>query len=100
MFADVRLLQPQRGAVVTVPQTAIMYNPYGDAVFVVLERDGAQVVEYRQVHTGMVRDGRIEVSEGLQAGERVVSAGQLKLRNGMTVSIDDSVQLDGEAGGP
>jgi membrane fusion protein (multidrug efflux system) len=98
MFADVRLLLPARSNVVTVPQTAIMYNPYGDAVYVVQPGDTGLVVDYRQVQTGTVRDGRIEISSGLQAGERVVSAGQLKLRNGMTVSIDDSVQLDGTAG--
>jgi membrane fusion protein (multidrug efflux system) len=94
MFAEVQLLLPVRGNVVTVPQTAVMYNPYGDAVFVVQERDGALTVEYRQVQTGTVRDGRIEIRSGLQAGERVVSAGQLKLRNGMAVTIDSSVQLD------
>jgi membrane fusion protein (multidrug efflux system) len=98
MFAEVRLLLPTRGKLVTVPQTAIMYNPYGDAVFVVQQGDAGLVVEYRQVQTGVVRDGRIEISSGLQAGERVVSAGQLKLRNGMPVSIDDSVQLEGAAG--
>lgn len=100
MFAEVRLLLPPRGKVVTVPQTAIMYNPYGDAVFVVQQGDAGLVVEYRQVQTGIVRDGQIEISSGLQSGERVVSAGQLKLRNGMPVSIDDSVQLEGATGGP
>jgi membrane fusion protein (multidrug efflux system) len=99
MFADVRLLLAARSNVVTVPQTAIMYNPYGDSVYVVQAGDAGLVVEYRQVQTGSVRDGRIEISSGLQAGERVVSAGQLKLRNGMAVSIDESVQLDGAAGG-
>lgn len=99
MFAEVKLLLPARNDVVTVPQTAVTYNPYGDAVFVVQESDGAPTVEYRLVQTGSVRAGRIEISKGLQAGERVVSAGQLKLRNGMAISIDDSVQLDGTAAG-
>jgi membrane fusion protein (multidrug efflux system) len=100
MFADVHLLLPARGKVVTVPQTAIMYNPYGDAVFVVQQGEAGPVVEYRQVQTGIVRDGQVEIETGLQAGERVVSAGQLKLRNGVPVSIDDSVQLEGAAGDP
>jgi membrane fusion protein (multidrug efflux system) len=100
MFAQVQLLLPVISNVVTVPQTAVMYNPYGDAVFVVLERDGALTVEYRQVQTGKVRDGRVEIRSGLQAGERVVSAGQLKLRNGMAITIDSSVQLDGITAGP
>ncbi len=99
MFAEVHLLLPVRSNVVTVPQTAIMYNPYGNAVYVVQPGDAGLVVDYRQVQTGTVRDGQIEISSGLQAGERVVSAGQLKLRNGMAISIDDSLQLDGSAGG-
>jgi membrane fusion protein (multidrug efflux system) len=85
--------------VVTVPQTAIMYNPYGDAVYVVQQGDAGLVVDYRQVQTGTVRDGLTEIRSGLQAGERVVSAGQLKLRSGMAISIDEKVQLDGVADG-
>jgi len=75
--------------VLTIPRTAVSYNPYGDFVFVVQEQDGAQVVERRQIETGQSRDGRVSVSAGLQAGERVVSAGQVKLRNGQAVVIDD-----------
>jgi membrane fusion protein (multidrug efflux system) len=94
MFAEAHLLLPVRNHVVTVPQTAVMYNPYGNAVFVVQEQEGALTVEYRNVQTGTVHNGNIEIRSGLQAGERVVSAGQLKLRNGMAVTIDSSVQLD------
>jgi membrane fusion protein (multidrug efflux system) len=67
---------------------------------VVQPAESGLVVEYRQVQTGVVRDGDIEIETGLQAGERVVSAGQLKLRNGMPVGIDDSVRLEDAAGGP
>jgi membrane fusion protein (multidrug efflux system) len=41
------------------------------------------------VETGQTREGRVEILKGLGVGERVVSAGQVKLRNGMTVAIDD-----------
>jgi membrane fusion protein (multidrug efflux system) len=36
----------------------------------------------------------VEVSRGLAAGERVVRAGLVKLRDGQPVTIDDSVELD------
>jgi membrane fusion protein (multidrug efflux system) len=93
MFAEVQTLLPERDNVLTVPRTAITYNPYGDAVFVVQEKDGDRIVERRQVETGSVRDDRVEVTAGLSPGEQVVSAGQLKLRNGTRVVIDNSVRL-------
>lgn len=100
MFAEVRTLLPPRDDVLTLPQRAITYNPYGDSVFVVVEQDGQQVAKRRQVQTGEVRQGRVEILEGVQDGEMVVSAGHNKLRNGQSVVIDNSVQLSGEVTTP
>jgi membrane fusion protein (multidrug efflux system) len=47
------------------------------------------VVQRRQIDTGDVRGDQVEVLEGLSEGERVVSAGQVKLRNGVEVVIVD-----------
>ncbi|GAB4267393.1 MAG: efflux RND transporter periplasmic adaptor subunit [Methylomicrobium sp.] len=89
MFAQVRVLSDQPKKVLTLPDTAITYNPYGNSVFVI--ESGAQglTVQSRQVETGRPRNGRIEIVSGLKRGEKVVSAGQVKLRNGMIVTIDD-----------
>jgi len=57
------------------------------------------VVQNRPVKTGEVRAGRVAIIEGLKAGEVVVTAGQNKLRNGQPVTIDNSVQLDGQVEG-
>jgi membrane fusion protein (multidrug efflux system) len=46
-----------------------------------------------------VREGRVEILEGLQAGDDVVAAGQVKLRNDQRVTIDNSVQLNAETHG-
>jgi membrane fusion protein (multidrug efflux system) len=94
MFAEVRTLLPQRQDILTLPRTAITYNPYGDSVFVIQEKDGALIVQRQQVQTGETRNERVEIVKGLKAGERVVSAGQVKLRNGQKVQIDNSVALD------
>lgn len=94
MFAEVRTLLPQRPAVLTLPQTAITYNPYGDSVFVIQENESGPLVQRRQVKTGGVRNGRVEIVTGLQAGERVVIAGQVKLRNDQPVVVDNSILLD------
>lgn len=94
MFAEVRTVLPQRPAVLTLPQTAITYNPYGDSVFVILEDESGPRVQRRQVETGEVRNGRVEVVQGLQAGDRVVIAGQVKLRNDQAVIVDNSIALE------
>ena len=95
MFAEVRTLRPRMRDVITVPRTAISFNTYGDYVFVINEGEGGQLaVSRRQVSTGNSVEGRIEVTEGLEAGERVVRAGLLKLREGQPIQVDNSVELD------
>ena len=94
MFAVVRTVLPQRTDVLTLPRTAITYNPYGDSVFVIQEGEAGTTVQRRQVETGGMRNGRVEIAEGLQAGERVVIAGQVKLRNDQAVTVDNSIALE------
>jgi len=100
MFAQVRTALPARQQILTLPQTAITYNPYGDSVFVIQEKDGGLAVQRRQVRTGEIRGGRVEIVSGLKPGERVVRAGQVKLRNGQSVQIDNSVALESRVSGP
>ena len=89
MFADIKILLSEKRDVLTLPDTAITYNPYGDSVFAVKTGKPGSTVQLKQVTTGETRDGRIEIIKGLSAGEQVVSAGQVKLRNGMSIAIDD-----------
>jgi membrane fusion protein, multidrug efflux system len=88
MFAYVEVMMPQEQVVLTLPDTAITYNPYGEYVYVVETSEEGDKVVNRQVETGATRKGRVEITKGLKADERVVSAGQIKLRNGMAVQID------------
>lgn len=99
MFAEVRTVLPARDGILTLPRIAITYNPYGESVFLINSQDGNKQVERRRVKTGEVRDGRVEIIEGLNAGDIVVAAGQVKLRNGQQVRIDNSVELDGKTHG-
>jgi membrane fusion protein (multidrug efflux system) len=91
MFAEVDTLLPARERLLTLPRTAISFAPYGDTVFMIKEQEGQTMVERRQVTTGQARGGRVEILEGLFAGDRVVMGGQTKLRNGQPVIIDNSV---------
>jgi membrane fusion protein (multidrug efflux system) len=71
-----------------LPDTAITYNPYGNSVFLIQNTDKGTIVQNRQVETGQSKAGRVEIISGLNAGDKVVSAGQIKLRNGIPVTID------------
>lgn len=88
MFAQVQVLSDQSRQILTLPDTAISYNPYGNFVFVIQSGPQGLTVQSRQVETGITQDGRIEIVKGLKPGEQVVSAGQIKLHNGMSVAID------------
>jgi membrane fusion protein (multidrug efflux system) len=93
MFARLTIFLGETENVVTVPETAISYSLHGNTVYVVEQSDGALTVQPRVVATGKVQGGRIAVKGGLEAGERVVTAGQNKLRRGMRIVIDESVAL-------
>ena len=100
MFAEVRAVLPERSAVLTLPQTAITYNPYGDSVFVIQQGEAGTSVQRRQIETGNVRNGRIEIVSGLEDGERVVTIGHVKLRNGQAVVVDNTLVLEPQITGP
>ena len=88
MFADVRTLASEPERVLTLPRTALAFNTYGDYVFLVTENDQEQLVAKRtQVTTGRTRGDQIEIVAGLEAGDRVVAVGQLRLRDGQPVSL-------------
>lgn len=90
MFADVRTLEPTPREVVVVPRTAVSFNTYGDFVYALVENDdGELVTERRSIETGKARDGVVEVESGLDAGERIVATGLLRLSAGQRVEVAD-----------
>jgi membrane fusion protein, multidrug efflux system len=107
MFANLTVTTGEPASLLTVPRTAIVYSLYGDNVFVVRaaphareeggvgDKGGASglIVERRFVKVGPARGERIAVDEGLRAGERVVTAGQIKLQAYMPVTIDEAAAL-------
>lgn len=97
MFANVTIDMPKSEQVVVIPRTAIQYNPYGDAVFVIehaKDKDGkpATSVISRFVELGRARGDMVAVLKGLKPGDEVATTGLLKLRNNLPVVIDNSVQ--------
>jgi membrane fusion protein (multidrug efflux system) len=98
LFATARVNKGDKKEYITLPNSAIAYNPYGSTAFIVKsEGKGADgkpklVVEQRFVTTGLVRGDQVAVLSGLQVNEVVVTSGQLKLRNGTLVIVNNSVQ--------
>ncbi|MFL5264483.1 MAG: efflux RND transporter periplasmic adaptor subunit [Anaeromyxobacteraceae bacterium] len=96
MFVNVEVLSSDVRSVLIVPATAVMFAPYGDSVFEVEEKKdpsgkAATVVRQKFVRVGERRGDFVEVTSGLAAGERVVSSGAFKLRNGAAVAVHDAL---------
>lgn len=95
MFGSVDVLLAQQRRLITLSQTAIVYNPYGNAVYVVEKATepglaGTLVARQRFVQLGETRGDQIAILKGLKPGEEVVTSGQLKLRNGSPVAINNT----------
>lgn len=97
MFTQVSVLLGGYQDVVTLPRNAVDFLPYGNSVFLILDDGESLTVQRRQVQTGRVMGNRVEIIEGLDVGERVVGTGQLKLRNGQLININNVVKLPGGA---
>ena len=101
MFARVRLITREERDALVLPEQALV--PQGDEQYVFRVVDGRAV--RTRVDVGQRRDGRVEIVKGLTAGDAVVTAGQLKLRDGMQVSValagggaEDSAPAKAESG--
>lgn len=94
MFATLRINLDMVQAVITVPETALTYSLQGNVVYRIEQTDdGALRAISTVVTVGDVRNGRIAILEGLEAGEEVVTVGQNKLYRGARVLVDTNVQL-------
>ncbi|MGA7105711.1 MAG: efflux RND transporter periplasmic adaptor subunit [Candidatus Deferrimicrobiaceae bacterium] len=94
MFVNVAVGLPVRQKVLAIPATAVLYAPYGDSVFVVVDdKEGKRGKTLRQqfVRLGEKRGDFVAVTDGLKQGETIVSTGVFKLRNGQAVVIDNTL---------
>ena len=101
MFANVAIDigSPQRP--LTLPQTAITYNTYGNVVFVtqMAKVDGKDqlIAQQRFVTTGETRGDKVIVLGGVTEADDVVSAGANKLKNGSLIAVNNKVTLPNDA---
>ena len=97
MFAQVQVELTNTDSVVVVPATAIAYASYGNSVFIVeklKDKEGHEYLGVRQqfVKLGATRGDLIAITEGVKAGEQVVSSGVFKLRNAVPVQVNNVAQ--------
>jgi len=83
LFAKVSLVVERHENAILVPERAIV--PFGEDQFVFRVVDGKAVMT--RVVIGERREGEVEITQGLAAGDVVISEGQMKLRDGAPVQI-------------
>ena len=106
MFASLQVLLPDPQPRVVVPESTITYTLYGNSLYVVAQKKDANanlekddkgqpvlVAERRFIETGERRDGLVLINKGVQGGEQVISAGQIKLDNGAHIVISPDKNL-------
>lgn len=105
MFADMQVRSRRQLQVVTVPETSIFYNIYGEAVYI-LERPEASEKDpqpdfrlaARQVDVAYRSQGIAGIASGIEAGDMVVTSGQLKLYPNLRVAVvDDAPEYQSSA---
>jgi membrane fusion protein, multidrug efflux system len=96
MFVNAAVVLPPQSDVMVVPETAVEYTLYGDSVYVIRE-DGKDAngnpllkAVRTPVKTGVRLGGKVVILEGVERGDRVIAAGQVKVQNGARVAISGS----------
>ena len=93
MFVNAAVVLPPEPDRVVLPETAVDYTLYGDSVYVVREDgqdgDGKPVLKAVRtpVKTGTRWDGKVAVLSGVNPGDTVVAAGQVKLQDGAAIVV-------------
>jgi len=96
MFANLKIDSGEKLFYITVPQTAVTYNPYGSVIYIAkqgVSKDGKPGLEAQQVFvtTGPTRGDQVAILKGIKVGDTIVTSGQLKLKNGTPLIVNNLV---------
>ena len=102
MFASVVVDTEGMRHFLTLPQTAVSFNPYGATVYVVEGSKGPDgkavlVAKQRFVNTGLTRGDQVAILSGVKEGDVVVTSGQIKLKSGSHVIVNNKVMPSNDA---
>jgi membrane fusion protein (multidrug efflux system) len=87
MVAEVSLVRRVVDEALSVPQEAVVRLADGDAVYVVRAEGSEEVAEARLVTLGLAQDNRVEITSGVEPGDRVVVVGQQEVADGDIVRV-------------
>jgi len=99
MFVRVRLTFSERQGVLMLPEQTLVPSGSDQFVYRIQSGEKGMAAQQVKVRTGVRREGLVEIAEGLQVGDVVVTAGQLKLRDGAAVRVVDSAPAAAPAAG-
>ncbi len=97
MFAKVEVALSETKKTIVIPGSAVSYAPYGDSVFVIEKQKDpktgkdSEVLRQQFARIGEARGDFVAVTQGLKAGQTIVSTGVFKLRNGMAVAVNNDL---------
>lgn len=97
-FADLKVMLAKSQPVIVIPESAVDFSLFGNTVYVVVKQadgntsDTHLVVKRRFVVTGERQAGKVVISKGLNAGEEIVTSGQMKLSDDSLVTINNTTQ--------
>ncbi|HWY40164.1 MAG TPA: efflux RND transporter periplasmic adaptor subunit [Chthoniobacterales bacterium] len=97
MFVNVEVMLPQKKKTLVIPGSAVSYAPYGNSVYVIEKKKDpktgkeSQTLRQAFVRIGESRGDFVSITDGVKAGDVVVSTGVFKLRNGMPVTINNDL---------
>ena len=94
MFASIEINQPAKPNTIIVPSTAISYSLYGNSVYIIEKDKDVMTVKRVFVTTGEQQGNYTVIKKGINAGQLVVSTGDLKLQNGTQVVINNDITLN------
>jgi membrane fusion protein (multidrug efflux system) len=103
MYASISVEAGNVARYLTLPQTAVAFNPYGESIFIVEQggkgAEGKPTLTAKQnfVTVGDTRGDQIAILNGVREGDMVVTSGQLKLKNGSQVIINNNIQPSNDA---
>ena len=95
-FVNVRLLLDTLHDALVVPVTALRHGPDGDFVYVL---DGDRTVSLRTVTAGLATADTVQITKGLSVGERVITEGADRLKDGARVVLPGDAASGGARAG-
>jgi len=103
MYVTVNITTGTANSFITLPRAALTFNTFGSSVYRI-EKNGVDekglpklIAKQSIVITGDMRGDQVAILSGINAGDTIVTAGQIKLHNGSPIAVDNSIQPSNQA---